>query len=694
MECTDCHADFDPENLPHKEGDNISKVDCSGCHDTETFSNSIHAAKKVNCADCHSKHEIQSSEKISENLESFCLDCHKTPNVKNYVKSIHYEKHKAGDLSLTCTDCHNGSSHEIKSAKLSETELHAMCATCHENAVSQFEKSLHGDALSRGKTLAPNCITCHNSHYILSSKNENSKTYVINIPSLCGDCHKDGSRVSELKNISQRHILEDYSESIHGDGLYKRGLTVTAVCTSCHFSHNILPHENPESSINRKNISATCTQCHSAIERVHQKVIKGELWEKQPHMIPACIDCHQPHNVRRVFYQENYSDDYCMTCHSKKDLSATLHGETVSLFVNPKDPENPVHQKNTCVQCHTNIRASQKPVCKDSGPVDCSICHAEVVDDYNISIHGVLHDQNNPIAPYCTDCHTKHEMKSKADNSSPTFSRNLPVLCGKCHREGEKAAVAYTGVDHDIIKNYTMSIHGKGLLKSGLMVTATCIDCHSSHKELPASDPLSTVNSNNISLTCAKCHLGVYEEFQSSIHSPEITKTDKKLPGCKDCHESHTIERVDQGDFRKGIMKQCGNCHLDVAETYFETFHGKVSKLGSVKTARCHDCHGSHNILPTYDSKSTLSRTNVVETCKACHPNSNRMFVGYLTHATHHDKEKYPFLHYTFWFMTILLVSTFGFFGLHTLLWLPRALSEKRKHNLKKESTKNESKNE
>ncbi|MBN2367200.1 MAG: cytochrome b/b6 domain-containing protein, partial [Calditrichaeota bacterium] len=72
----------------------------------------------------------------------------------------------------------------------------------------------------------------------------------------------------------------------------------------------------------------------------------------------------------------------------------------------------------------------------------------------------------------------------------------------------------------------------------------------------------------------------------------------------------------------------------------------------------------------------------VVETCRKCHPDANRRFTGYLTHATHHDKAKYPVLHFTFWAMTSLLVGVFSFFGIHTLLWMPRSfrhLQEKRK---------------
>ena len=596
--------------------------------------------------------------------------------------------------SMDCVDCHEDFDAEDLPHKEGSDIAKVECGNCHDQEAEQYSMSLHGKALATEKFLAPKCYTCHGKHNILSSANENSRTYVMNIPSLCGGCHKEGTTVSRLASVSQRHVLEDYSESIHGDGLFKRGLIVTAVCTSCHFSHNILPHEDPKSSINRSNISQTCMQCHSQIETVHKKVIKGELWEKQPHIIPACIDCHQPHKVRRVFYEQNFTDDMCMSCHNNKDLYMTVNDKRISLYIDVTQIKNSAHKDNSCIKCHTNVSTSNNPVCKGSGKVDCSICHAEPVNDYQISQHGKLYADNNPNAPYCTDCHGTHDILKKTNQNSQTFSRNIPDLCGQCHREGEKAAALYKGLEHEIVQNYSMSIHGKGLLKSGLMVTATCVDCHTNHRELPASDPLSSVNPSNIATTCAQCHLGIYEQFKESIHSKTVTNTDKNLPDCHDCHQSHTIKRVDQDNFRQGILDQCGRCHQDVAATYFDTFHGKVSKLGSVKTAKCHDCHGAHNILPTYNPKSTLSRANVVNTCKTCHPNSNRKFVGYLTHATHHDKDKYPILYYTFWGMSILLVGTFTFFGLHTLLWLPRALAEKRKTKkvLKKNNKKQEGK--
>jgi nitrate/TMAO reductase-like tetraheme cytochrome c subunit len=253
--------------------------------------------------------------------------------------------------------------------------------------------------------------------------------------------------------------------------------------------------------------------------------------------------------------------------------------------------------------------------------------------------------------------------------------------------------VRYTGPEHQIIERYAESIHGKGLLKSGLTVTATCTDCHTAHSELPMSNPASSVNPANVPATCGRCHLGIEEQFNRSVHVTQIGKTDKPLPVCNDCHTAHTIKRADTEGFKLEIMSQCGRCHEKIAETYFDTYHGKVSQLGYTKTAKCYDCHGAHDILPVSDPRSHLSRENVVKTCQKCHQGATRRFAGYLTHATHHDPEKYPFLFWTFWGMTGLLVGTFVIGGVHTALWLPRALKmqkEKRLGQGKMESPKDD----
>jgi len=123
-------------------------------------------------------------------------------------------------------------------------------------------------------------------------------------------------------------------------------------------------------------------------------------------------------------------------------------------------------------------------------------------------------------------------------------------------------------------------------------VTATCTGCHTAHGVLPRTDPASSVNRANVPDTCGRCHHGIQEEFERSVHHEMLGKTDKELPVCNDCHSAHTIRRADADGFKLDIMQKCGRCHGEIATTYFDTYHGKVSQLGYTKTAKCYDCHG------------------------------------------------------------------------------------------------------
>ncbi|MFI5252632.1 MAG: cytochrome c3 family protein [Bacteroidota bacterium] len=622
---------------------------------------------------------------------SDCLACHEdktlTKTVKGKTFSVYVDAGKFSNsihASLNCVACHA----ELEGKELPHDDtLHPVnCGACHSIEQEQHSKSLHGQAIHRGDPLAPHCNDCHGTHDIVAVKDKNSPVSPLKVPFLCGKCHEEGTRVTKERVIHQDHILENFSESIHGEGLLKKGLIVAPNCASCHTAHSILPHTDPNSSIARKNIAATCTKCHAQIEVVHRKVIKGELWEKQANVLPACVDCHQPHKIRKVFYDQGMADKDCMRCHENKELKAS--GDGRSLFVQVDEVSSSRHSKIACSQCHSGVNASHLRPCETiSQKVDCSSCHAEIGLQYQKSTHGQLFAKNDPNAPVCKECHGTHHILGKADPQSPTFATNVPDLCARCHREGNKAAVRYTGDQHQIIERYTESIHGKGLMKSGLTVTAMCTNCHGAHSELPKSDSASTVNPKNLPTTCGKCHHGIQEQFEKSIHSVLVTKTDKELPVCNDCHTAHTIRRTDEQGFKLEIMQQCGRCHQEIAKTYFDTYHGKVSQLGYTKTAKCYDCHGSHDILAVTDERSHLSYNNVVGTCQKCHEGATRRFAGYLTHATHHDPKKYPFLFWTFWGMTSLLVGTFIFGGIHTMLWLPRALQMKRAKRKKSQLT-------
>ena len=220
-----------------------------------------------------------------------------------------------------------------------------------------------------------------------------------------------------------------------------------------------------------------------------------------------------------------------------------------------------------CSQCHAGVNVSKQRPCETiTAKVDCASCHIEVAQEYTKSEHGKLMAAGDANAPTCKECHGTHAVLGKLQATSPTFPTNVPKLCARCHREGEKAAVRYQGTQHGIIEAYTESIHGKGLLKSGLTVTATCTGCHTAHGVLPKTDPASTVNRANVPATCGKCHHGIQEEFEKSIHNTMIGKTDKELPVCNDCHSAHTIQRADASGFRMDIMQKCGRCHGEIAQ--------------------------------------------------------------------------------------------------------------------------------
>ena len=616
------------------------------------------AQSNEDCLGCHGQKDF-TTERKGRTVSLFV-------NEKAFGASIHG--------GLECVNCHA----DLQGKELPhEAPLQKVdCSACHDSEAKQHAASLHGKAMKRGDALAPGCVACHGIHDIRAVKDSLSPVSPLRIPFTCGKCHQEGAPVAQRRAIHQDHILENYSESIHGEGLLKKGLVVAANCASCHTAHNILPHTDPASSISRANIAKTCTKCHAQIESVHRKVIRGELWEKEAHVLPACVDCHQPHKVRKVFYTQGMADTDCLKCHGEKGVKAK---DGRSLYVNAAEVQASRHAKVACSQCHSGVNASRARACETiTQKVDCGSCHTELAQQFARSRHGKLLLDGDPNAPSCKECHGTHGIVGRLSSSSPTFATNVPQLCGRCHREGQKAAVRYQGPQHAIIESYTESIHGKGLLKSGLTVTATCTSCHTAHGVLPRTDPLSSVNRANVPATCGACHHGIQEQFEESIHHTLAGKTDKELPVCNDCHSAHTIKRADAEGFKLDIMQKCGRCHGEIAKTYFDTYHGKVSQLGYTKTAKCYDCHGAHDIQRVSDPRSHLSRENVAQTCQKCHPGATRRFAGYLSHATHHDPKKYPWLFWTFWGMTSLLVGTFLVGGAHTLLWLPRALQMRR----------------
>ncbi len=620
-----------------------------------------------------------------------CMMCHEDPEliVERDGKEVNMfvpldVLSRSVHKGVECLECHDDVNYEEflhadQLVKLKPVD----CNKCHKTAGMQFDRGIHGQALKLNEPYAPTCKECHGDHDILSQWNSNSKTYKMNIPILCGNCHKEGAPVARIYDIDEHNIVENYSQGIHGKGLYQSGLLVTATCNDCHNSHLVLPHESPNSSVNPRRIARTCMKCHIKIEQTHRKVIKSELWEKEPGAVPSCTECHPPHKVEYEKIEKVIPNQSCLGCHnkdaSKGEFLIGSAGDTISF--NLSHLANSIHSNIQCAKCHTGVSHNLKRPCETVDKVDCSNCHIEVSNKYFGSGHGRAHIEKSDNAPYCSTCHGTHETKSRFDDTSPTYRANIPKLCGDCHQEDGQANAMSDLKEVDALYDYSSSIHGRGLTNKGLLVSAVCTDCHTTHFELKESDSLSSVHPNNVPATCATCHGSIFDDYMKSEHSIANDTGDHKYPTCSTCHPAHFISEINQDKFMKEITMQCGSCHEKLSETYKDTYHGKAYMLGDLDAARCSDCHGAHKILRVDNPNSMVGYNNIVNTCAQCHPNANLEFTGYLTHATHNDN---PVLFWSFWGMTTLLLVVFGFFGFHTLVWLPRSLKQRKvnKHDI------------
>ncbi len=108
---------------------------------------------------------------------------------------------------------------------------------------------------------------------------------------------------------------------------------------------------------------------------------------------------------------------------------------------------------------------------------------------------------------------------------------------------------------------------------------------------------------------CAACHEVDLARFGKSIHGSLA---------CRDCHSG--IAALPHAD--KPPKVNCAGCHADQTKEYLRSVHGNAKKSGMADAASCTSCHGApHEILPASDPGSKTAKTNMADTCGACHSN-------------------------------------------------------------------------
>ncbi|MBW2541748.1 MAG: hypothetical protein JRF15_06625 [Deltaproteobacteria bacterium] len=375
-------------------------------------------------------------------------------------------------------------------------------------------------------------------------------------------------------------------------------------------------------------------------------------------------------------YQAFTRDD-CMGCHDDEELEGdSERGQTLNLYVDETILDASVHEDLLCTDCHRGAKDFEDFPHDDGNPLElnCGGCHDDVLEEYNTSIHGVWHAKGDKEAATCKDCHGNHTILPSSDRNSSTNAFNLHKTCAKCHES--EIVLDTRPISYDkAVPDFIDSIHGKALLVDGLVVAPSCNDCHGVHDIKSNENPDSRVSREEVPDTCGKCHVLVEDVFNASVHGQMLTDHDTSAPICTTCHKSHVSDPPYSQEFRLQADRMCGQCHEEQLAGYRDTFHGKAIALGRPDVAACYDCHGHHDITRKEDPASHIGDERRVETCRQCHPKANENFSNYIVHATHHDKERYPQLYYVFWGMTSLLIGTFAFFALHTVLWLYRSMA-------------------
>ncbi len=222
-----------------------------------------------------------------------------------------------------------------------------------------------------------------------------------------------------------------------------------------------------------------------------------------------CEACHTnittyPHPAINFQTRRDLSRSYyeaCQKCHPANYAKTQdgIHAKSAAAG----DPKAPI-----CTDCHGahDVQKPDQPRVKISQT--CSPCHQDVYDSYKNSIHGsALINDNNPDVPVCTDCHGVHNIQ---DPRTAQFRVQTPEMCAGCHADPQR--MSKYNLPTDVYSLYQTSWHGvdisvyKANWPTIWHESAVCTDCHSVHDILPASDPKSSVNPNNLLATCQKCH--------------------------------------------------------------------------------------------------------------------------------------------------------------------------------------------
>jgi predicted CXXCH cytochrome family protein len=307
-----------------------------------------------------------------------CLACHGDAGLQDaagHSVAVDAPKfHISIHGSLKCGDCHTN----IKEYPHPDPVTPVKCESCHSDEAAGLVGSVHANRAEHP------CTSCHgDAHSIFPKDDPRSAVYPLNVPKTCSTCHGNAAMA---KKHGLPNVFPMYIDSIHGFALSKEGLLVAANCQSCHGSHHILSHKDPESRTYKTNVPKTCGSCHAGITENYENGVHGKAVAKGNLAAPVCSDCHTAHAILQP---------------------------TEAAF-----------------------RTQSTPI--------CGSCHKDKFSTYRDTFHSQLGSLGGYVeTARCWDCHGAHDVLPASDPRSPVNKANLVQTCGKCHAGANASFVQY-----------------------------------------------------------------------------------------------------------------------------------------------------------------------------------------------------------------------------------------------------------
>jgi DmsE family decaheme c-type cytochrome len=195
----------------------------------------------------------------------------------------------------------------------------------------------------------------------------------------------------------------------------------------------------------------------------------------------------------------------------------------------------------------------------------CIGCHADSIDAYHKTVHGLTFQHGAKGALQARDCEACHGPRSEhvnaPDDSLKLSTEQYSAVCLQCHQDGGRM-------------HWQNSQHKTG--------EVGCVSCHTLMKKESDKGLLSRAEEPSV---CYSCHATVRGQMNKTSHHP--VKEGKMA--CSSCHNPH-------GSVGKSMLKEatvnetCFTCHQEKRGP-FVWEHPVVRE----NCASCHDAHGSNN---------------------------------------------------------------------------------------------------